>query len=164
MIREANKGDVLNLVALSIEVWLHTYAKDGIRNEISKHVLSTYTVKYFEELLGNPDYKILVAIENQHLVGYIVVNLVSFFESELNGYEVDTLYVQEHFHGKGVGRNLLSEVKAQFGSSLWISTWVQNKEAIGFYKYLGFKDIGSTQFDLEGEQHENRVLATRSSF
>ncbi len=34
MIRSAKKDDCLNLAALSIQVWLHTYAPEGITAEI----------------------------------------------------------------------------------------------------------------------------------
>jgi hypothetical protein len=42
MIRNAKKTDSINLAALSIQVWLHTYATEGIRKEISS--LNRHTV------------------------------------------------------------------------------------------------------------------------
>ncbi len=159
MIREAKETDCLNLAALSIQVWLHTYATDGMRTEISKYVLSTFTEQYFINLLKEPYYRVLVFIEKNHLLGFIVVNLDSFFEHEANGYEVDILYVQEHFHGKGIGQRLLKKIEVRFGANFWLSTWIHNEKAIGFYKSLGFKDIGQIHFKLGNELHENRVLA-----
>ena len=159
MIRHAREGDCRNLAALSIQVWLHTYARDGVRADISKYVLSTFTESHFDGLLQNPDYRILVYTEGEHLLGYIAVNLTSHYRDESNGYEVETLYVQEHFHGKGIGKKLLAEIRSQFGGRYWLSTWVHNDPAIGFYKKQGFRDIGEVFFQLGGEQHENRVLA-----
>lgn len=159
MIRNATEKDSLNLAALSIQVWLHSYATDGLRQEISKYVMSTFTEQYFAELLNNPNYRILAFIENNHLVGYIMANLQSVWEEALNGYEIEKLYVQQHFQGKGIGRALLSEMSIRCGGTYWLSTWVHNEKAIGFYKHLGFLDIGCKNFQIEGASHKNRILA-----
>ena len=161
MIRNATEKDSLNLAALSIQVWLHTYATAGLRQEISNYVLSTFTEHYFDKLLNSPNYRILVFIEKNHLVGYIMANLESVWENELNGYEIEKLYVHENFQGKGIGRVLLSEMATQYGGTFWLSTWEHNVKAIGFYKHLGFLDIGCKHFQLENESHENRVLARK---
>ncbi len=170
-VRPATKQDSINLAALSIQVWLHAYARDGIRTGLSEFVFSTFTQNYFDGLLDNPDFHILVCVCNDHLVGYIAVNMTAVFESNVefnnsnsqdSGYEVDTLYVQEHFKGKGIGKRLLHEAQGYYGEKLWLSTWVHNFEAIAFYKHLGFNDIGEVYFELEGERHENRVLALNS--
>ncbi len=159
MIRNAKKSDSINLAALSIQVWLHSYATDGIRSEISGFVIRTFTELYFNQILNDPKFRILVYIKNNHLVGYVMINLESYWKDKKNGYEIDKLYVQEHFHGNGIGRQFLSEIEIQYGGSFWLSTWVNNDKAIGFYKHLGFIDIGYTYFELNNERHENRVLA-----
>ncbi len=164
MIREVNKTDSLNLAALSIQVWLHTYASEGIRKEISSFVTKTFTEEYFNKLLNDQNYRILVFIKENHLIGYILANLESFWQDKSHGYEIDKLYVQEHFQGFGIGRQLLSELAARYGDTFWLSTWVHNEKAINFYKHLGFIDIGHTYFKLDNnEQHENRILSFRTT-
>ena len=108
MIRLAKKNDCKNLAALSIQVWLHTYATEGVRNEISNYVLTTFTEKYYLDLLEKPSYKIFAYVERTNLLGFIVVNLDSFFKSEANGFEICTFYVQEHFQNQGIGKSLLN--------------------------------------------------------
>ncbi len=163
MIREANKTDSINLAALSIQVWLHTYALEGVRKEISSFVMKTFTEGYFNKLLRDPRYSLLIFTKKNNLVGYILANLESFWQDKSNGYEIDTLYVQEHFQGFGIGRQLLSELSARYGGTFWLSTWVHNDKAIDFYKHLGFVDIGHTYFELgKNEQHENRILSFRA--
>lgn len=158
MIRNATQKDALNLAALSIQVWLHTYADEGIRDEISSFVLSNFTESVFKERIQNADYPILVAEENGHLVGYVMAHLKSFLQGLSNGYEIDKLYVQEPFQGKGVGRRLLMAMAEKHGHPFWLSTWVHNKPAIGLYQHLGFVDAGYKNFEMEGELHQNRVF------
>jgi len=59
-----------------------------------------------------------------------------------NGYEIYTLYVQEHFQGLGLVKTMLYEMIKNYGDNFCLSTWVHNTPAIEFYNYLGFKDIG----------------------
>ncbi|OUS39745.1 N-acetyltransferase ['Osedax' symbiont bacterium Rs2_46_30_T18] len=159
MIRPAITADCINLAALSIQVWLNSYARDGLRNGLSEYVLNTFSQKHFEQLLSRQDYQILVYEQQEHLLGFIALDLKSQFETAENGYEVDTLYVQNRHQGKGVGRQLLQAACNSHGKNYWLTTWVGNLEGLSFYQHLGFKDIGEYFFELEGEQHENRVLA-----
>ena len=157
MIREATESDCINLTALSLEVWLQTYSIDGIRTENSKYALSSFTEKHFKEILHDNKYKLLVSTEGIYLRGYILVNFESQFESKKNGFEIEKLYVQGSFQGKGIGQKLLLEIKARYGSQFWLYTWVHNKSII-FYKQFGFKDIGQYDFKLGNDVIENRVL------
>jgi len=159
MIVEATKHDILNLRVLCTQVWLHTYAKLGVRDEISKFVLNTFTHEYFENMLESNAFKIYLYKQDNHLIACVIANLESSYKSSDNGYEIDTLYVQEHFQGLGLGKILLYEMAKNFGDNFWLSTWVHNTPAIEFYNYLGFKDIGEIKFRLDNELHENRVLA-----
>ncbi len=158
MIRMAQKGDCLNLAALSVQVWLHTYAIDGISKKISKYALSTFTEDYFLSLLEKENYHILVYVREENLLGYIGIDTESIYETEKNGYEIETLYVQEHFQRQKIGQNLLIEVFNKFGKRCWLSTWIHNFKAIEFYKRFDFKEIGKIDFDLYGDSHENCVL------
>ncbi len=47
MIREAVEEDCINLAVLSLQVWLDTYAIEGIRIEYSKYVISNFTEACF---------------------------------------------------------------------------------------------------------------------
>lgn len=163
MIRKAIKSDCLDLAALSLQVWLQTYATEGMRAQISHYALSTFTESHFQELLNNSLCELWVYIINEHLVGFISVDLKSTFNGEAYGYEVTTLYVSEHFQGQGIGKKLLSEIETQLGAPYWLSTWVNNHQAINFYRNLGFEIVGELNFNLDGELHRNYVFSNASA-
>ncbi len=158
IIRETEKKDIKNLVALSTQVWLHTYATEGIRTEISNFVLNTFTLKNFESVLNSTEEKIFVAVVDDNLLGYIRINVEARCK-EATGYEIMTFYVQEHFQNKGVGRALLNFVWKIYGPNCWLTTWIHNTPAILFYEHLGFKEVGYTYFVLGNEKHKNHILA-----
>ncbi|GAB3251702.1 GNAT family N-acetyltransferase [Chitinimonas naiadis] len=160
MIRPAEQKDCLNLAALSLQVWLHTYAMEGMRDEISRYALTTFTPDYFAQRIASPRYRLYVKTSGYHLLGFISVDLAASCPVDANaGLEVETLYVHVHFKGQSIGSQLLRTALAELGPKLWLTTWVHNTQAIGFYRAFGFTDIGATWFEMEGEQHENRVLA-----
>lgn len=164
MIRPAVTDDCNNLAALSIEVWLHTYALNGVRDDAARYVLETFTPAYFAQRLASPRYRFLVHVAEGHLQGYVCLDLENRCPvAGQAGVEVEKLYVQAHFKGRGIGSALLRAAMQEVGDKLWLSTWVHNTPAIGYYHAFGFADIGQTWFELDGQQHENRVLAYAGS-
>lgn len=159
IVRPATANDCVNLSLLAGQVWLHTYAFNGIRDGISQFVQDNFTPANFEKQLKDPDWKILVCQQGPFLVGFVSLNLTAEFEHRNNGFEIDKFYVYPHCHGQGIGKALHQAIIDQAGSRFWLSTWVHNDNAISFYKHLGFQDIGITWFDFEGKKHENRILA-----
>ncbi len=159
LIRGATIADSANLAALAVQVWLHTYAGDGIRDALSRYVFSELMPEKYERIIESGQKRILVAISADHLVGFTTVDFDARCPVEgVGGYEVATLYVQPHFKGRGIGTLLLDTVRGRYGERMWLSTWVRNTPAIGFYEKYGFRRAGFTVFELYGEKPENVVL------
>jgi ribosomal protein S18 acetylase RimI-like enzyme len=163
MIRGATTTDASNIAALSIQVWLHTYAKSGLRNALSDYVLAEYTPEKIAERLRDKDQVFLVYEQNAHLVGDLRLLLDSPCPTDPGSHvEIATLYVQEHFIRRGIGSELLDYTLDFCGnrgiSSVWLSVNHENDRAIRFYEKHQFQRSGSIFFHLEDEQHENFVL------
>jgi len=156
MIREAIKDDCIKLAALSIKVWLDTYAKEGIKREYAEFALSNFTEAYFINLLKTPRFHLLIKEENEVVQGYVLINLESHYQSPESGFEIEKLYIDTCFQGQGLGRMLLNEVEIKFGKTYWLYTWVEN-ESNRFYEYLGLKRVGILSFDFAGNRIENNV-------
>jgi ribosomal protein S18 acetylase RimI-like enzyme len=152
------------LAALGSQVWLHTYAKSGIRPTIARYIHEHLSPDAFRHQLERSDAFTLVAEVDGHLVGYAISEHGKACLARSPAFtHLDKLYVQEYFVGTGIGRALLTEVRAEASrrtgsSALWLTVNSQNAQARAFYTRQGFTDIGGTNFDLYGERHENRVL------
>lgn len=165
LLRPAQPGDARNLAALSIQVWLHTYATEGIRDALSTFVLAEFTEARLRQRILDPRRRLFVAEEAGHLVGYAELDLEAPRE-DVPGTraELTTLYVQEHFGGRGIGSRLLEacaqEARQRCGrSGLWLSVYHRNERAMAFYRKQGFTERGSFHFEFGGERHLNLVLA-----
>ena len=164
-LRPAQAADALCLSVLAIQVFLDTYATEGIRPTVAREVLSTYATTAFDAALAARDTVIVVAERQAHLVGFAQVTLGAAHEQAPAGRpaELLRLYVQEPFTGRHLGTRLLQaaeQAALRAGMQvMWLTPWVHNHRALAFYARRGFTDHGATWFRFEGEAHENRVLA-----
>ena len=148
-----------------MQVFLDTYATEGIRPEIAREVLSGYSQAVFTEAIASQSAKICIAERGNHLIGFAHVTLGATHDLAPSGQQAELLrlYVQEPFTHKHVGSRLLAEAEAtarEHGASvLWLTPWVHNHRALAFYQRREYQDYGLTVFEFEGERHESRVYA-----
>ncbi len=85
------------------------------------------------KVLANPRCKVLKAVVNSQIVGYIACG----------GFYIAQLYVLPEFQGRGIGSKLISEVKAASeASSLQLKA---SLNAVGFYRKQGFEQTAEQQ-------------------
>ena len=148
-----------------MQVYLDTYAPEGIRPVIARDVLSSYSEEVFRKAIVDEKARFCVAERSGHLVGFAQVTMGAIHSLAPAGNQAELLrlYVQEPFTGQHLGTRLLAEAErlAEEGGAtvLWLTPWVHNHRALSFYLRRGYQDFGLTYFVVEGESHENRVYA-----
>ena len=167
-IRAAVPQDTARLAVLATQVWLHTYATQGINAEIAQYVLSELTPDKYAVSLGDPNTSVLVAEVNDNLIGLAAVKIGAVCPiGARSTVELQALYVHEHFIGQGVGKSLLraAEAKGLATSScpLWLTVNAKNFRATAFYAHLGYSKIGTDYFVLGSGRYENHVLIGRDA-
>jgi diamine N-acetyltransferase len=166
-IRHAVPADAECLSVLATQVWLHTYATDGISTVIARYVLVELSSAKFATILAQEHSTVLLAEVSEHTVGYALVNAGVTCPSGGPNVEVASLYVQAHFAGQGVGSALLREcqqlaLQRTGSAAIWLTVNAKNYPAIAFYKKHGLAQTGTAFFELGGEKHENHVLVSAS--
>jgi ribosomal protein S18 acetylase RimI-like enzyme len=163
-IRVGRSDDASRLAILATQVWLHTYATDGISSDIADYVLQEFTPEKYLRTLNDPTRRVFVAQIGANLVGLAVVKFSTDCpEDKHASTELQTLYVQEHFIGHGVGKLLLRAAEAgarqqQANAMLWLTVNAKNTRAAAFYAHQGYTKVGTTYFTLGEGRHENHVL------
>ncbi|MFO7977837.1 MAG: GNAT family N-acetyltransferase [Bacteroidales bacterium] len=163
-LRRAVEDDAANLVVLKQQVWVATYAVDGIRSEFSEYLLGEFTLAHEIKSLEDPEKMTLVAERNGHLIACAVVVLqarLSIPEYKILP-EISVLYVLERFTGKGVGQLLMNHVvdvlKELGHDTVFLTVYHKNLRALEFYRHYGFIEAGHTYFEMGENSYENRVL------
>lgn len=163
--RLANEADALCIGVLGTQVFLDTYAPDGIRPSLAREALNKHSVATISSLFADSRIRFIVAERAGHMIAFAQLTIGSSqplvpFQPSV---ELNRLYVQEPFTGSGIGAALLAQAgtcaAAEGAAALWLTAWVGNKRALAFYLRQGYKDFGSTQYEFENEQYENRVFA-----
>lgn len=78
------------------------------------------------------------------------------------GSKIEMLFVHASNRGTGAGR-LLSEFAIQVLHADSVDVNEQNRTAIGFYRHLGFRQVGRSPLDAAGNSFPILHLALRSS-
>lgn len=162
--RSGKPEDALCLGVLATQVFLDTYATNGIRPDLAREALSAYSRETFTERLADPNICFILAEVNGHLVAFAEVAFAS--ACPVPGFaqvELARLYVQRHFQRLGIGQTLVrgaERLAREHGfESVWLTAWSGNIPALAFYPAIGYRDIGATTYVIEGQGHENRIFA-----
>jgi len=164
MIRLACPLDAPSIAALSIEVWIGAYLREGINPFFAKYVLTEFTVANIAAVLADPSEHVLVSDNVNGIDGFIRLTRAAVAPVEgCSDTEITTLYVQPRHHGKGVGKALLKAgydwCRDQGICAVWLATNAENTPAINFYLAQGFAHVGHTHFRLQEEAYLNNVYA-----
>jgi len=165
-IRKVRLSDACNLTVLKQQVWIATYATEGIRLEFSQYVLDAFTVKHSEQAIEDKARSILIAEQDNHLIGCVEIDHQATCPNKsINGPEITVLYVLERFCGQAIGQQLLDaalqHVKAMKEDTCWLTVFHGNERAIRFYEKNAFKRRGATIFEMDGNHYENFIMVCR---
>ena len=166
--RAGESADALTVSALATQVFLDTYAPEGIRPDIAREVFAVCSQAAFGERLLARDRVFILAEQSGHLVGFGELSVGPALPvpgMELRGAELIRLYVQPAHQGHRIGAQLLQRAEAHSKAAgtglMWLTAWAGNHRALAFYKAQGYLDTGATPYVFEGRSYENRVLVRR---
>ena len=162
--RRGMPGDELCISVLALQVFLDTYATNGIRPDLAREALDVYSTKVFAARLQDPAVQVIVAENDGYVVGFADLSFRSACpQPDITGVEVLRLYVQAPFQRRGIGRALLKiaeQVAVERGDlHIWLTTWIGNAGAVAFYPNAGYVKVGTTQYVIEGQSYENHVFS-----
>lgn len=100
------------------------------------------------------------------LSGYLKLNdgLAQTDLKDSGALEIERIYVQRRFQGRGLGQLLLErslETARKFDKEyLWLGVWEKNSRARAFYERNGFYAAGTHSFAM-GEEVQNDIIMRR---
>ena len=162
--RVATIADADCISTLATQVYLNTYATEGIRPLLVREVDAQLSVVAISDLLSKPATSFILVERAAHLIAFAQITFGATHErvAAKNTVELDRLYVHERFTAQGIGKALLNHVESlaasRGASALWLTAWVHNLRALRFYAARGYGDVGMTMYRFEHEQHENRLF------
>ncbi|MEO1260639.1 MAG: GNAT family N-acetyltransferase [Bacteroidota bacterium] len=138
--RVANKSDAINIAGLHARNWKLYYRsalrEEYLKNEVDAERLAAWTKRL---LVPGPNQQIIIAEENQTLVGFACTFLN---DDPFWGAYLDNLHVAPEYKGKGIGYELMYRsagivLNKNANAKLYLWVLVDNIPAIKFYEKLG---------------------------
>ena len=110
----------------------HDFLGEGDRRHIAALVRNSYL----------PNAHLWIAVEDDVPVGFM----------GMNGNEIESLFVDPAAHGRGIGRALVDHART-LTRPLRVDVNEQNPGAIGFYRHVGFHEVGRSPVDSGGRPY-----------
>ncbi|GGE89108.1 putative acetyltransferase [Chishuiella changwenlii] len=134
MIRKINEEDYPRLLEIWISAVENTH--DFLKNE---------DFEFYKENV--PTY-----FQYVNLVGYYTTDDILVGFAGVAEHNLEMLFIHNDYRGKGIGKELLNYTIENLEVSK-VDVNEQNKQAVDFYLYLGFKVINRSEKDMEGKEY-----------
>lgn len=164
-LRPGIPDDALTIAALAVQVFLDTYATEGIRPDLAREAFTEYSAEAFASRLHEPARRFILAEQANGVVGFaeLVAIPLPATAGTVVGAQLVRLYIQPRFQRSGLGQRLLQAAELAASSlglpALWLTAWEGNDRARRFYEAVGYENIGATTYTFQGNSYANRVFA-----
>jgi GNAT superfamily N-acetyltransferase len=151
--RLASEADAEALARFMTRNFLAAYGDCSTPENVAATVAKHYGVDAQRRQLGDPARINLLAEIDGRLVGHSQLHVGGDTPPEvapLPSVEVARFYVDVDFHGRGIAQEMMAQSRqlaAQRGAtSLWLSCWQEQPQAVRFYEKEGFRIAGTLVF------------------
>lgn len=165
-VRRAGAEDAGALALVASAAFLDTYAQTLDGADLVAHCLKNNTAERFAAWLDDPASVVTLAeVEPNHApLGYAVLTAPDFPIPLGSGdIELRRIYTLRQAYGSGMGAALMARAVADTLAlgrrRMLLGVWDQNHRARAFYERSGFHVIGSRQFQVGREIHDDPIYA-----
>lgn len=167
IIGECATGEVSLLRELAIRTFWDTYGTYNTPEQMEAYISSAFHRDQLLSELANPESIFFLLKYGASCCGYIKLN-EGAAQTKAQGpdaMELERIYVDRPFQGKGLGKLLLEkavEVACASGKQrIWLGVWEHNGPAVAFYNRHGFVKVDTHIFMLGEEQQLDWVMEKR---
>ena len=164
-LRRATVTDDDLLAALSGRLFEQTFGPDNDPEDMREHIEKALMIDS-REAVSDPERRVWIAEDDAgEAVGYTVARRGSTADGVAGGStaEVQRIYVDRAWHGRGVGEALMRVCVEQAhewnADVLWLAVWERNPRAIAFYEKSGFRIVGRQTFVLGRDVQQDFVMS-----
>jgi GNAT superfamily N-acetyltransferase len=162
VIRAWQKGDVASIRTITWQSWIATYSSFIPESDLRSYFDIHYTEGAFLSMFDDPFTHGFIAEAEDQIAGYVRL----LFNRDEDRLYVPSLYFLLGFHGRGMGWRLLEAAEGYAGEKgldrLWIGVMVKNRQALAFYRKMGFQFVREEPFTM-GKTTVSHVIGYKKS-
>ena len=166
LIRQATPEDAQPLTGLSYTTFWDAFAHHpkNAPDDLAHYMRQAFNVEQIAKELEDPQAIFLIAEIDGELAGYAKL-VRDNIEPEITAerpIELNRLYSQQKFIGKGVGQTLMDacfeKAKRENHDVMWLGVWEYNSRAQRFYEKNGFRVVGKHTFVLGADPQTDLLM------
>ena len=152
-LKKAEQNDISELQKVCATSYSQIFADHWTENGLELYLEREFGIDRLKAELIDTNYEYFFIQNNSENIGFIKVNNKSSSElSELDNCELEKIYILPKYSGMGIGRMAMTEIIKRIrkkGKKLFFLCVIDtNKNAIGFYKKLGFEFHSKTRLEV----------------
>lgn len=160
------QNDKLELLRdISIKTFIETFESQNKKENIKQYLNTKMSLNNLKDELNNIySYFYFIILKNK-IIGYTKLNFESAQTEKIfigKAFEVERIYLLSKYARKGYGRKAFENIfqigKKKGYEKIWLGVWEYNKNAIEFYKHLGFKMFSKHSFLLGNDNQTDLLL------
>jgi ribosomal protein S18 acetylase RimI-like enzyme len=165
LVRTAGIEDVEAIVDLGRRTFATTFSSDNDPAHMKAYTDEAFSSERILAELEEPESSYLLVMDGDNVAGYgrIKRGRTPDCVKGSDAAELERIYVDEPWLGKGAGTFLMSALLEEAGKrgyqSIWLGVWEHNHHAIQFYEKCGLAVVGEKRFLLGGDKQTDLVMS-----
>jgi ribosomal protein S18 acetylase RimI-like enzyme len=162
-ILRATEADLEELQSISMRTFCQAFERFNKAEDMDLYLTNCLSIDQLHAEMNTPESEFYLGRMGDETVGYLKLNHhnSSHDAKDSKGLEIERIYVEEAYLGKGIGPALFSFVRElaeqENATHLWLGVWEHNARAIRFYEKLAFTPFGTHVFML-GNDAQTDIL------
>lgn len=152
------------LQEISIKTYFDTFDGSTSEENMTAYLEDELNLDVLKAEIENPEMLFYFAYVDGELAGYLKLNVGQAQSESMpdDWMELQRIYIDQAFKGKGLGRALveftLQEAASRELSEVWLGVWEHNYPAQKFYQKLGFERFSEHSFWMGDDEQTDWLL------
>lgn len=152
-ITQAHESDIEAVLSIARQTFINNYQHKNKPDNFKTYLDKAFSKAQLLKEIKHPESTYYLVWYEKKLIAYFKLNEgQAQTENQVNGLEVERIYIRQAHQGRGLGRQLLKfcldKAKEKQKAYLWLGVWEKNEAAIAFYKKCGMVKFGEHIFQL----------------
>lgn len=163
-IKKCTLEDLRTLQEISYDTFNETFKDQNSPENMKAYLESAFNLGQLEKELLTRSSQFFFVYFNNEVAGYLKLN-TNHAQSEKMGVEsleIERIYIKDQFQKQGLGKYLFNKAieVAMEGQKkkIWLGVWEKSKNAMAFYKKMGFVQAGTHSFYMGDEEQTDLIM------
>ena len=155
--------EVPALRQIAESTFVKSFGAQNTPEDMAQYRAKAFSLTQIQQEFDHPDSHFFFAKDGEVPIAYLKINFNQAQSEwqEANGMEIERIYVEAAYQGRGIGAQLFDfawEIAIQRAMSyVWLGVWDKNQGAIRFYERQGFQAFSQHSF-LLGQDLQSDIL------